>query len=215
MVTKHGNDSITYHPGYTFNSNLKSSPKPSPTITKVWIGLIVSLPTSLILLFSFLLYMDHRRSKKWAASNQHPEIPELPLGGHNEKAELETNEMPGELSVATEIPDIQHSPISPSAHIIDVREVDIQLFRGAEMASGQQGEVHEVVEVVGESEVVGNTSEPRQDVRLQVLTERLEKVRNEKEILSKLQELEEMENVLKKEIMEEQRKVMRRGAGDS
>ena len=105
--------------------------------------------------------MDHRQQLK---QNQisHPDIPELPLGGHHEKAELATDERPGELSNVREILD---TTTSPSARIIDVGEVDRDLFYRLQDGSEQ-------IEMGSRrTSGVDDASESAQNVRSPILEE--------------------------------------------
>lgn len=93
---------------------------------KIIIAVVVPvLSTAIILCIAILLY---RKRVKTTLQVHDPEIAELPLGGHNEKSELETREKPGELAILMpKKPPPVELPVhatSPYSNIIDVAEMD-------------------------------------------------------------------------------------------
>ena len=100
------------------------------------IAVVCSVLFTTIFVSFFVIFYRERNRIKEAKINALPGIPELPLGGHNERTELEVRERPGELSVLKSNSAIELDTLHPhangnvKANITEISDIDFNPFLG-------------------------------------------------------------------------------------
>lgn len=168
---------------------------------------LISIGALAILSGIILCYIRVRKSRRRAFKNA--SLVELPLGGHNEKTELAVHERPVELPVGSTKTSEYPSTVAensvvilPSAHIVDVED----------LGEFDDGIIQPPASKVTLPCAAGSEEVPSSDFmkteeikKTEDLQIRLDKVKGERQRLSRMQELEELENVLKEELSKKQK----------
>lgn len=173
-----------------------------------FIAAVVILPVLAISIIVFLcIWRRHRAKKK--STLTYPQTSELEPRERIPKAELAVLERPGELCVDTGNSSSIQRVSELSAQIIDAKVIEPHPFLDRNIRN--IGSLAPDLDTLPVQLSVDIKLREEEDKKLEVLKTKLDNVRNERERLSRMQELEELESALQEEVMAKQRSEIQRG----